>query len=401
MPSGVSVFQGANPGINVARSQQTTIPPVSASAPFSRQSRKQQQQGFVKSGQAFGALITEQLPAAGGYLRGLSLMITASGGVNGVVTVTLGADAPWNILGNQVQLKDATGNPILNVDSFSLYLINLFGGQSGQAGTQDPSSLPSYSPVSVGATGTGDFALHLIMPLELDSSGYCSLSDQNATAQPTFQTTLVGSAQFFGVAPGTLPTITVQCNMLYWGIPPANPLAAPPDNGSSAQWTIVTAGQNPAANASVRARHPSPGTAIHTLVVQLRDNTNARVNSFPASDLTLWIDDFPSRNAMLLSELQDDVWKQFRLPVAVADQGAGAGEVKTAGVIVFSFRTGVMDEVSKADTYDELLWTTPSTKLEVGGTWGAAGTAPFTVNYLTGWLYPANAQRVPWTHLAS
>lgn len=401
MSSGASVFQAANPGINVARSTQTTVPPVSPSSPFNRQSPKQQQQGFVKSGLAFGALVTEQLPAAGGYLRGLSLTIVASGGVNGSVTVSLQADAPWNILGNQVQLKDATGNPIINIDSFSLYLTNLFGGQCGQGGRQDPSSQPTYSAVSIGASGTGNLTMQLIMPLELDSSGYCSLSDQNATAQPTFQTTLASSAQFFNVAPGTLPTVSIQCNMLYWGIPPGNPMAAPPDNGSSAQWTIVTAGQNPAANASVRARHPSPGTAIHTLLVVLRDNTNARVNSFPTSDLTLWVDDFPRLNSMFLSELQNLTWKQFALATAVADQGSAANEVKTAGVICFSFRTAVMEEVSKADTYDELLWTTPATKLEVGGTWGSSGTAPYTVNFLTGWLYPANPQRLPWTHLAA
>jgi hypothetical protein len=401
MPSGASVFQASNPGINVARSTQTTVPQVSPNAPFNRQSRKQQQQGFVVSGQAFGALITQQLPAAGGYLSGLSLTVTATGGVNGTHTVALQPDAPWNVLGNQVQLKDATGNPVINIDSYSLYLVNLFSGQTGQAGQQDPSSTPTYSAVSTGASGTGNFTLRLIVPLQLDSSGYCSLSDQNATAQPTFQTSLATSAQFYSTAPGTLPTMAIQCNLLYWGIPAGNPLAAPPDNGSSAQWTISTAGQNPSASASVRARHPSPGTFVHTMLIVLRDNTNARVNAFPTTDLALWVDDFPVKNSMLLSELQDEVWKQFHLSCATSDGGFAANEANTAGVIVFSFRTSVMAQVSAADTYDEILLTTPSTKLEVGGTWGSAGTAPYSVNFLTGWLYPANAQRIPWTHLAN
>ena len=112
------------------------------------------------------------------------------------------------------------------------------------------------------------------------------------------------------------------------------------------------------------------------------------------------MDDYPLRNALLLTEVQDTVFKQFGV-TAQTDQGVAANNVKTQGVIVFSFRTSVQESVSTADTSDELLPTAPSTKLELGGTWGTISNSPGQLAFLTGWLYPANAQRIPWTHLAS
>ncbi|MGH2877878.1 MAG: hypothetical protein ACRDRL_16295 [Sciscionella sp.] len=405
MPNGVSAFQAANPAVGtVARSQQTTVVPVDPNAPFTRQSRQAQQLGFVLSGLAFGATISQQLPAAGGYLRALSITVTAAGGA-GTATVALTADSPWNVLGGSIQLKDATGNPIYNVDSFSLYLINLFSGMWGQGGNQNPAGTAvtpksSYSAPVTGANGSGNFALRLIMPLEFDSSGYCSLSDMNASAQPLFQCVLATAASVYSTAPTTAPTLTVQVNMLFWTIPQGNPMAAPPDVGSSHQWTITTGGQNPTTGASVRVRHPSPGTYISSLICVLRDATNARVNAFPATDLTFWLDDFPLKNSELLTERQDEIARQFSIPLGV-DQGTAAGNVKTVGVLVYSFRGAVQDEVSKADTSDELLPTSPATKLEVGGTWGTITSSPGQLFFLTGWLYPANANRIPWTHLAN
>lgn len=403
MPSAVSAFQAANPAVStVARSQQTTVAPVSPNAPFTRQSRMAQQLGFTLSSLAFGAQITQQLPAAGGYLRALSVTVTAAGG-SGTTTVALAADAPWNVLGSNFQLKDPTGNPIINVDSYSLYLINLYScqGEVGSDGRQNPSAVPSYSAPAVGANASGNFTLRLIVPLEFDSSGYCSQPDMNASANFVFQTVLATSASVYTTAPNTaLPTLTVQCNLLFWTIPQGNPLAAPPDVGSSSQWTVATGGQNPTSSAGVRVRHPSPGTYIHTLICILRDSTNARVNAFPTVDLALWVDDYPLRNAVLLTEVQDTIYKQFGVPIQV-NQGVAAGNVQTQGVIVFSFRTSVQESVSTADTSDELLPTAPSTKLELGGTWGTISNSPGQLQFLTGWLYPANAQKIPWTHLGS
>ena len=400
MPSApaVSSLQAANPAIGtVARAPQTTVAPVAPGAPFSRQSEKAQQLGFAVSGVPFGGTVTQQLSAVGGYLRALSVTVTASGGSGTTTAAVMAADAPWNVLGT-VQFRDPTGQPLYQLDSFSLYLVNLASGQVGQSGRQNPSSWPSYVAPNTG----GNFTLRLIVPLELDSSGYCSLADMNAAAQPLLNLSLASAAQVFSTQPApTLPTLAIQVNELFWTIPQANPTIAPPDVGSSAQWNVVNGGQNPTTGANLRVQHPSPGTWIHTLILVLRDATNARINAFPATDLTLWVDNVPVVNAELLTERQDALFRQFGIPFAVADQGTAAGNVKTAGVIVYTRRTAVQDEVSAADTHDLLLRTTPATKLEVGGTWGTITNSPAQLQFVTGWLYPANSDGIPYTHLAS
>jgi hypothetical protein len=400
MPSApaVSSLQAANPAIGtVARAPQTTVAPVAPGAPFARQSRKAQQLGFVVSGVPLGGTVTQQLSAVGGYLRALSITVTASGGVGSTTAAVMAADAPWNVLGT-VQFKDPTGQPIYQVDSFSLYLVNLASGQVGQSGRQNPSAWPSYVAPNTG----GNFTLRLLIPLELDSSGYCSLADMNAAAQPLLNIVTATASQLFATSPApTLPTLAIQVNELFWTIPQANPVAAPPDVGSSSQWNVVNGGQNPTTNANLRVQHPSPGTWIHTLILVLRDSTNARVTAFPATDLTLWVDNVPVIGSELLTERQDLLFRQLGIPFAVADQGTAAGNVKTAGVLVYSFRTAVQEEVGEADTHDLLLPTTPATKLEIGGTWGTITNSPAQLQFITGWLYPANAAGIPYTHLAS
>ncbi|HJS94518.1 MAG TPA: hypothetical protein VJ741_09655 [Solirubrobacteraceae bacterium] len=410
MPSpGVSALQAANPATStVARANQTTVTPVAANAPFIRQSRQAQQLGFVTAGVVFGGTVTQQLSAVGGYLRALSLTVTATGG-SGTSTVALQADAPWNLF-QTVQFKDPTGQPIYQVDGFSLYLINLLSGMCGQGGTQNPTTDVVYSAPTTGASASGNFTLRLYIPLEFDSAAYCCLADMNAAAMPLLTLILNGSSAFYSTAPNTAaPTMQIQCNELFWTIPQANPTAAPPDIGSSTQWNVVSGGQQPTTSANLRVQHPSPGTYIHTLIAVLRDSTNARINAYPTSDLTLWVDNFPYLSTELLSERQDKIYRQVEIPIAVSDQGVAtvqtttpfSGNVKTAGVIAYSFRSSVQEEVSSADNHDLLLSTTPATKLEIGGTWGTVTNSPATLSFITGWLYPANPAAIPYTHLAA
>lgn len=408
-PTATSALQAANPATStVARVNQTTVTPVAPNAPFIRQSKQAQQLGFVTAGVAFGGTVTQQLSAVGGYLRALSITITATGG-SGTTTVALQADAPWNLF-QTVQFKDPTGQPIYQVDGFTLYLINLLSGMCGNGGSQNPATDVVYSAPATGASASGNFTFRVYLPLEFDSAAYCCLADMNAAAMPLLTLILNGSASFYSTAPNTAtPTMQIQVNELFWTIPQANPTAAPPDIGSSTQWNIVAAGQQPTTSANLRCQHPSPGTYVHTLIAILRDSTGARINAFPTSDLTLWVDNFPYLSAELLSERQDKVYRQTFIPIAVSDQGVAAttsttpysGNVKTAGVLCYSFRSSVQEEVSSADNHDLLLSTTPATKLEIGGTWGTVSNSPATLYFLTGWLYPANAANIPYTHLAN
>lgn len=402
MPSQSATLQTANPAVGtVSRQPQTTAQPTaSATAPFARLSRKGQILGPAQSGQAFGALWTPTLKPVGGYVRWFDLTISAVSGTSTAASSN-SADAPFNVIQN-LFLRDPYGQPIIQADGFSLYLIQLYGAQVGAITFgNDIARLPSYSQLQTATgAGSGNFSFTMKLPMELDSSGYCSLPNMNAAAQPQLQVQFNPSATVYGTAPTTLPTITSSVNENFWMAPVDNPAIAPPDVGSSAQWSVTRAAAPANSNSFQRIALSRVGTFIHTLILVLRDSTGARVEAWPTSDLGLWVDGVPILFETLL-ERRDSMYKSFG-PAIAAAAGTGAGTITNGaptGVICYSFRDSVQTFASNADTYDNLLPTTPATLLEVAGTFGSAGTPPYTISVITGELYPVGG--IPFTHLAS
>lgn len=380
---GVSTLQVANPSMGtVTRAPQTTAAtPAAAGVPFSRLSRQGQIFGPSISGQVYGGLWTPLLKPVGGYLRSLKFYITSSGGSR--TTSTASADAPYNVIQN-LFFRDPFGQPIIQADGYSLYLINIYSGQVGALGFGSvPSTLPSFSSVS--ATN-GSFTFKVEIPLELDSSGYCSLPDMNASSQPQIQVQLNTSATVFPTLTGGSadPTLALNLDEPFWMAPVDNPQAAPADVGSSAQWSVVRAAAGVSANAYQRIQLPRVGTYIHTLILVLRDSTGARIEAWPTSDLTLWFDGVPI-SMETLNERSDMMYTQF-------------GVTRPTGVIVYSFRNSIQTFVSNGDTYDLLAPTTPATLLEVSGTFGTISNAPATITTIVGELFPLGG--IPYTHLS-
>lgn len=382
MPTPVATLQTANPSMGtVSRQPQTTGQPAApGAAPFSRLSRQGQILGPALAGQAFGALWTPILKPVGGYMRQLVLTVTAVSG--GATAATASADAPWNVIQN-LFLRDPFGQPVIQASGYSLFLINIYGGQYGMLGVgNNPATLPSFSAVN---TTTGAFNFRLMIPLEMDSSGYCSLPSMNAASQPQLQVQLNPSATVYSSITGTVPTVTTVANETFWMAPVDHPEIAPPDVGSSGQWSEARAAAGIASAQFQRIQLPRVGTFIHTLILVLRDSTGARVEAYPSSDLTLWVDGVP----VLFETLQERTDKMY----------AQFGTTRPTGVIVYTFRDSVQSAVSTADTYDLILPTTPATLLEVSGTWGTISNAPATLTAVTGELFPVGG--IPYTHLAS
>jgi hypothetical protein len=383
MPTPVATLQTANPSMGtVSRQPQTTGQPASpGSAPFTRLSRQGQILGVAQAGQAFGALWTPTLKPVGGYLRHLILTITATGSTETAATAT--QDAPWNAIQN-LFLRDPFGQPVIQASGFSLYLINRYGGQYGMLGYgNDPAQLPSFQAVNA-TTGNFNFALKL--PFEMDSSGYCSLPSMNAASQPQLQLQFNPTGTVYStLSGGTAPTITSAVNEAFWMAPVDHPEIAPPDVGSSGQWSEARAQSLIQSAAFQRIQLPRVGTFIHTLILILRDATNLRIEAYPSSDLTLWVDGVPVLFETL-QERTDKIYAQF-------------GGQRPTGVIVYTFRDSVQSAVSGADTYDLLLPTTPATLLEISGTWGTISSAPAMLTAVTGELFPVGG--IPYTHLGS
>lgn len=385
MPAGTATaLQTGNPALGtVSRRPQTTAPAADPSVPFIRLSRRAKILGYSTSGVAFGGTITQPLKAAGGYLRGLKIRVTATGGVNGTTTVAIAADAPWSAIGS-IFLRDPLGQPVYQSNGYDLQLVNLFSGQCGNAGFQNPANAPTYSAPSVGSSGTGNFEFELFLPMEFDSAAYCCLASMNASSQPSLLINVGASTAVYTTAPGTLPTMRFDVTEEFWATPISAPSLAPPQVGSSAQWSEAQCAQGIGSGAYVQVVWPRVGTYVHTLIGVLRDSTNARIAAFPASDLALRVDGVPVIMERY-EDRQDDVYKAF-------------GITLPTGVIVYTFRQSVAEEVRQDDTHDVLLPTTPATLLEIAGTWGTVSNAPAQLTAVTGELYPVGG--IPYTHLA-
>lgn len=375
----VSTLQTAQPSLGtVSRQPQTTAQPAGGNVPFSRMSRQMQILGPVQAGLAFGSLFTPPIKPVGGYVRYYPLYVTASGGTGAVAVAS--ADAPYNAVQN-IFLRDPFGQPVIQADGYSLYLIDLYGSQSGVFGFgNNPAALPSFSAVAT----NGNFSFRLHLPLELDSSGYCSLPAMNAASQPSIWVQLNPSTVVYSTAPTTVPTLTCQLDEEFWSAPVDNPAFAPPDVGSSAQWSVTKAPTGIAANQYQRVVLPRVGTFTHTLILVLRDSTGARVDLFPTSDLSLWVDGVPH----LIESANERFDKMY----------TAYGVTRPTGVIVYTFRNAVQTFVSTADTYDLILPTSPATLLELGGTFGNITNAPAQLYQITGELFPLGG--IPYTHLA-
>ena len=381
----VSTLQTANPSIGtVSRMPQTTTSPsTTTDVPFARLSREMEILGPDQSGQAFGALWTPILKPVGGYLQFLRLGLIVSGGSGATTAAVLSADGPYNLIQN-LFLRDPFGQPVIQADGYSLFLINMYSGQSGTLGFgNNPAVMPSWSASNTG----GNLTVYLDVPFELDASGYGSLASMNAASQPQLQVQFNTAATVYSTVPvPTVGTIESLANEMFWSAPVDHPEVAPPDLGSSGQWSVARAQSTVASNSYQRIVLPRVGTWIHTLILVLRDSTNARVDVWPPTDLTLWVDGVPIIFERF-AERQDKMFRQF-------------GVTRPSGVVVYSWRDSVQTFVSTADTYDCLLPTTPATLLEVAGTFGSfGGNSPGTITAITGEVFPVGG--IPYTHLAS
>jgi len=374
----------------VERKPQTTATPAPG-GPFVRHSREARLLGFDVTGQAFGALITQNLKAVGGYLEDLRLLVKASGGSGSTTNATAATDAPESVISSFL-MRDPFGQPVIQADGWGLRLINMYGGSTGFYYTSDPRNLPSFSNVAT----TGNFTERYIVPIELLSDAYTALPSMNASAQPLIQINLAAAASVYTTSPSpTLPTMEVRVDETYWSAPIDDPSLAPPGVGSSHQWSMSNAAQSIGSAGLYNLTLPRVGTWIDTLILLGRDSTGARVDTWlPAAQgnqIEFWVDGTPY--------YQESIDVRFDAMTIFSGAGAVApSDARPTGVLVYTFRDSVFKATSDADTGDLWLHTTPGTLLEVRGTSQVIANAPVTATVYTGEVYPLGG--LPYGHLS-
>lgn len=394
-----------------AKSNGQAPPQQAVLIPFSRAADEHLEQ-FMDVSTALTANSQTLSPAdvpAYGFMRSIILLVEATGGVNGAATVDGQPDAPWTVL-QDVQLTDVSQSAIVGpFDGYSLYLLNKFGGLYGRL---DPRQSPAFQALVEGAAALGNFSFLLRFPVEVgnrDALG--ALANQNASSTYKLRITLAGSASVYATALDTTqPTVRVRAYLEAWTQPaPGDQMGAPqatfpPAHNTTQYWSQTVATLS---SGTQSIRHPRVGNYIRNLIYVYRTAGGVRQSqdtNFP-DPATLSYDTRP------LDILQRQVWRHymaeryyavgpketagglgnsasdFRLTTTPAGGtyapgvGVAQGYLPSldAGVYVYDFAHEFDGRVGQ-ELRDGWLPTVQSTRLELAGNFGAAGTLTILTN---------------------
>lgn len=350
-------------------------PPSGPLAPFTRAAREHVEPFDDRSilmtaaAQNVGPI---DVPASG-YLRHIWVLVQTSGGV-GAGTVAR-EDAPWSAL-DQIQLTDVNGAPIIGpLGGYDLYLINKYGAYTFQC---DPVNNPVFSAVN--GTG-GNFAYAYRIPVEIaqrDALG--CLPNQNAASTYKVTYVVVGSGTLYSTPPGTtLPTLRVRMWAECWTQPGPTDLrgmtqaTAPPSLGTTQWWSrtikVTASGNN-------TVQFPRVGNLLRNLILINRDTTPVRSTANFPDPVQLQLD-----GRILLNEGRDyfrTVMTERNDYAGVSGSSAAAVQLDT-GVFVWDF-THDLDYKPGNELRDLYIPTTQATRLELVGSFGAAGTLSILTN---------------------
>lgn len=328
-----------------------------------------------------------QIPAYG-FLRSILLVVTLTGGTG---TIVFGEDGPWNLLQNIV-LQEPNGAQICNFPSgYDLFLANKFGGYQS---ANDPRVSPNFGVSLTGGNGT--FTLRI--PVEISArDALGSLPNQNSGALFRVKLNLASAAAaatgVFSTAPSAAPTVRIRAYAEEWdqpeaatnGVPNAT---VPPALNTTQYWSrqdfVVNAGQS-------NVRLTRMGNYLRNVICVFRSSAGLRSTqdaNFP-DPLTINYDTRP------LDIISRAVWLDRYLNRY--GYGAQIGNIAGAAGTALAVDSGGARENSvwPIDFCHEFdgevgfenrdLWlpTYSSTRFEVGGTWGAAGTLTVLTNDVT------------------
>jgi hypothetical protein len=365
------------PGAGRPQPQTTT---EKSGGPFVRHTQPGNLPQYISSGNAFGGLIQQPLVSRPGYYRDFRILIYATGG-SGTTTVAATADAPYNVF-SLIQFKDPFGTLLFSLPSYEALLVHEHSGGAGcgLGTTGVPANLPSFSAVAVGANASGNFTWSLTLPLEF-AKGVGTVPGANASLQPSLQLQMNPSTSIYSTAPTVLPTVSADVESDFYWLPEGAEIA-PPALGTSRQWILQQGNPTISSGGNQRIAFPRLGGYLDTLILEIRDSTNARIDAWPAGTantnrLVFYIDGVPIEDSPMW-KLYDDYFVSFR------------GITRPTGVYVFTRKTSLKQETDGLlDTGETTLSTNPGTLLEVAGNpWGTVTNAPATLNVIVGQIVP-------------
>ena len=356
---------------------QTTIEPPGG--PFIRHSQPGRRSQYVANGVTFTGLLTQPLVAVPGYVARLRLRIAATGGVN-AGTTTASADAPFSCVG-LVTLRDAFGTPLIVGPGYEmLYLVPKYSSQFGLLAQSELKNFIGFSSVVGGAAGSGNFTFSTCLPLEF-AKAYGLISMANASLLPTLSFQMASAAAVYSAAPTTLPVMEFDLDADFYWLPEGVAIE-PPGLGTTCQWVFQNANPTIPSNSSTIVTLPRLGGFLHTIILEIRDSTGARIDAY-GQRFRIYVDGVPLIDSRF-DTMQDDIQMQYAgVPAALW--------ARDVGIMAISRRTSLNQiNLGLLDTGEVFLSTNPGTLVQVEcSPWGVIANAPATLAAIIGQVVPA------------
>lgn len=323
---------------------------------------------FYDSGQvAPGTQLSNIEVAANGYMSGILVQVDVTSSGNSA-TVALHEDGPFNII-SEVRLADING-------------ANLFGPMTGwdwakvpvklggYAAYSNPTNFPSYSQSATGSGGTaGTESFMLRIPVQINPrDAYGALPNMNAASTFKLSFAVAALSAAFATPPNGTVTVRVRCSLETWLVPQAVDAyghpnqTTPPGLGSYQRWlkssAVVASGSN-----TIRVNNVS--NLIRNLAFVYRNTSPARNDANFPDQVELRIDGY-ARDVIRKAEIRQRMYERY-------------GDTADTGVYVWDY-THELDGKPGFETRELWLPTNSATRLELVGTFGAAGTLDVFVN---------------------
>lgn len=305
---------------------------------------------------------------ARGYLRNLLIYVQATGGTGSAAIYR--EDAPWIAL-TDIALQDINGGYIWGPASgFDLYLAHKWGGYANSC---DPTLNPNY----VAPTTAGNFAFILRLPIEVNArDGLAAIGNRNSSATYKMRMTQNANTVIYSTIPTGAASMRIRVWTELWSQPApvdgrGRPQAQqPPCHGTTQFWSKATY-PVPAGNFNLRLQRM--GNLIREIIFVYRTTTPARSDANFMATVRLELE-----SHAIINEAQD-LRKSY-----MKERTAHVLGAYDLGVFVYDFAHD-WDARIGGETRDQYIETSQATRLELVGSYGAAG----TVDVLTNDVVPA------------
>lgn len=302
-----------------------------------------------------------------GFMRGIWLEVTTTGGT-GAAAVYKG-DAPFSAL-TDITILDVNGQPLYGpFDGYETYLVDKWGGYRHN----NPRRSKQYA-----APTTGNFTFLLYIPVEISGrDGLGALANQNAASAFKLRYTFAAKGSVFSADPTTLPTVRVRAFLDAYTQPAAQDIKGrmqatqPPAHGTTSYWSKTTFNLNTGFSTN---RLNRVGNYIRQMIFIYRDTSLVRnAAHFPPQFDIAW--DTRLLRSLVPSTWAEDMQSRNGFWNSTLDTGDGLD----TGVYVEDY-IHEFDGMAGYEMRDGWLPTIPTTRLDVAGTYGAAGVLTVLTN---------------------